>query len=71
MHRSLEHRLQALEQQAREESPSADLLGPSVVDYRTLLDPDRPQTGPIVIRWLDYAASDTTQATPEETDELP
>lgn len=62
MHRVLEHRLKALEEQSQEDSSSADLLAPRVVDYRTLLDPDRPQTGPVVIRWLDYAASDTTQA---------
>ncbi len=54
-YRDIARRLVALEQLATEDTAPADLLAPRVVDYRTVLDPTAPQTGPIVIWWVDYA----------------
>ncbi len=52
---SLRRRLAALEEQTQQDTPPPDLLGPRVVDYRAALDPAMPQTGPIIIRWVDAA----------------
>ncbi len=60
-YRDMQRLLAGLEQQAQDDDTPADPFAPRYIDYRKLIGPSAPQTGPIRIQWVDYAGPRTDE----------